>query len=226
MSTTRREFVERMAAGAVFAGGIPLSANMEKMAAVAAPAVKDEWDLTWARKVRAAKHKAVFDSPEIESGLGMMRAGIWKAQVNEVQGVPLSSIASVTVMRHEGIVLAMQQSFWDKYQVGPRKKATGLDGKPTNTNPVLVSPADGGLPPVLANARLEKFMAGGGIALACNLAFELDIVPIVMEHDKLAHDAARKLALTMMMPGVMLQPSGVFAVVHAQEAGAQYVGLS
>lgn len=226
MSTTRREFVERMAAGAALVGGIPLTARMEKVGDVSAPAAKHEWDLSWAKRVTGAKNKAVFDSPEIESGLGMMRAGIWKAQVNEVQGVPLSDIASVTVLRHEGIVLAMQQSFWDKYNVGPMKKATGLDGKPTNTNPVLVSPADGGLPPVLANARLEKFMAGGGIALACNLAFELDIVPIVMEHDKLAHDDARKLALTMLMPGVILQPSGVFAVVHAQEAGAQYVGLS
>ncbi len=226
MSSTRREFVERMAAGAAMVGGIPLTAKMEKMAEVAAPAAKHEWDLSWAKQISAAKSRAVFDSPEIESGLGMMRAGIWKAQVNEVQGVPLSSIAAVTVLRHEGIVLAMQQSFWDKYNVGPMKKATGLDGKPTNTNPVLISPADGGLPPVLANSRLEKFIAGGGIALGCNLAFELDIVPMVMEKDKLGHDDARKLALTMLIPGVILQPSGVFAVVHAQEAGAQYVGLS
>lgn len=226
MSTTRREFVERMAAGAALMGGIPITEKMEKMATASAPAVKHEWDLSWAKKVTAARNKAVFDSPEIESGLGMMRAAIWRAQVNEVQGVPLSRIASVTVMRHHGIVLAMKQSFWDKYNVGPRKNATGLDGKPTNTNPVLISPNDGQLPPVLANARFEKFMAGGGIALACNVAFELDILPIVMEHDKLGHDAARKLAITMLLPGVMLQPSGVFAVVHAQEAGAQYVGLS
>jgi len=226
MSTTRREFVERMAAGAALIGGIPLTSRIEKVVSTATPAAKDTWDLSWAKHVRSAKNKAVFDSPEIESGLGVMRAGIWKAQVNDVQGVPLSQISAISVMRHEGIVLAMQQSFWDRYGVGPMKKATGLDGAPTNTNPVLVSAGDSALPPVLANARLEKFIAGGGIALACNLAFELDILPIVMQKDGLAHDAARKLALTMLIPGVILQPSGVFAVVHAQEAGAQYVGLS
>lgn len=226
MSTTRREFVERMAAGAALVGGIPLTAKMEKMTAVAAPAAKDAWDLSWAKRVTAARNKAVFDSPEIESGLGVLRAGIWKAQVNEVQGVPLSRIGAVSVMRHEGIVLAMQQKFWDKYGVGAMKKVTGMDGNPTTVNPVLVSAGDSALPPVIANAKLEKFIAGGGIALACNLAFELDILPIVMKADGLAHDDARKLALTMLMPGVILQPSGVFAVVHAQEAGAQYVGLS
>ena len=226
MSTTRREFVERMAAGAALMGGIPLTGKIESTISSVSPAVKDEWDLTWAKRVTAASSRAVFDSPEIESGLGVMRAGIWKAQVNDVQGVPVSKIAAVSVMRHEGIVLAMQQSFWDKYGVGPMKKATGLDGQPTNSNPVLVSPGDSGLPPVLGNSKLEKFIAAGGIALGCNLAFELDIVPIVMQKDGLAHDAARKLALTMLVPGVILQPSGVFAVVHAQEAGARYVGLS
>lgn len=226
MTTTRREFVERMAAGAALMGGIPLTAMDRNVSAAVSAGAKDQWDLSWAKRVRHAKHKAVFDSPEIESGLGVMRAGIWKAQVNEVQGVPLDDIAAVAVMRHEGIVLAMNQAFWDRYGVGPMKKATGLDGSPTSTNPLLVSPGDSGLPPILANSRLEKFIAAGGIALACNLAFELDIVPIVMKKDGLAHDAARASALTMLMPGVIMQPSGVFSVVHAQEAGAHYVGLS
>jgi hypothetical protein len=214
-----------MAAGAALMGGIPLTGMDKKFHAVSAP-VKDEWDLSWAKRVTAARNKAVFDSPEIESGLGVLRAGIWKAQVNDVQGVPASKIAAVSVIRHEGIVLAMNQAFWDKYGVGEMKKVTGLDGKPTTINPVLVSPGDAGMPPVIGNAKLEKFMAAGGIVLACNLAFELDILPIVMEKDGLAHDAARAAALKMLMPGVILQPSGVFAVVHAQEAGAQYVGLS
>jgi hypothetical protein len=199
---------------------------MEKVITTVDAAAKDTWDLSWAKRVSTAKHKAIFDSPEIESGLGVMRAGIWKAQVNDVHGVPLSQIAAVAVMRHEGIVLAMQQAFWDKYGVGPMKKATGLDGQPTNTNPVLVAAGDSGLPPVLANSRLEKFIAAGGIALGCNLAFELDIIPIVMQKDGLSHDAARAAAIPMLVPGVILQPSGVFAVVHAQEAGAHYVGLS
>jgi hypothetical protein len=220
MSTTRREFVGRMAAGAVLAGGIPLTEKMSRMASTVVPAAKDEWDLSWAKKVSAAKHRAVFDSPEIEGGLAVIRAGLWKSQVHDVQGVPLSNVAAVAVMRHEGIVLAMQQSYWDKYGVAAEKK---LEGK---NNPALVSAGDSGLPPIIANSKLEKFIASGGIALACNLALELDVVPTVMKQDKLSHDDARKLALTMLVPGVILQPSGVFAVIHAQEAGAQYVAMS
>lgn len=226
MSTTRREFMERMAAGAVMAGGIPLTNRMEKVLTTVAPSPKDKWDLSWANRVRGAKHRAVFDSPEVESGLGVYRAGIWKGQVHDVQGVPLGSIASVAVMRHAGIILAMQQ-VWDKYGVGAARKVTHpMTDAPTDRNPVLLSPARGEIPAMLAPSTLENFIAGGGIALACNLALELGVVPMVMEKEKLSHDAARKWAVSMLVPGVILQPSGVFGIVLAQEAGAHYVGLS
>lgn len=227
LSTTRREFVERMAAGAVLAGGLPLTGRMERVITTVASPAKDQWDLTWARSVKKARHRAVFDSPEVESGLGVYRAGIWKGQVHDVQGVPLSEIASVVVIRHAGIILAMHQPFWDKYGIGAARKVTHpMTDAPTDRNPVLLSAAKGEIPAMLSASTLGNFIAGGGIALACNLALELGILPIIMEKDKLSHDDARKLAISMLVPGVILQPSGVFGIVHAQEAGAHYVGLS
>ena len=37
---------------------------------------------------------------------------------------------------------------------------------------------------------------------------------------------AREMALRHVVPGVLLQPSGVFAVLRAQEAGCQYLMAS
>jgi len=44
--------------------------------------------------------------------------------------------------------------------------------------------------------------------------------------DKVSEDEARKRGIAMMVPGVILQPSGVFACIRAQEAGCTYVKAS
>jgi hypothetical protein len=72
---------------------------------------------------------------------------------------------------------------------------------------------------------LDKFIARGGIALGCNLAFG-DCVELVKSKENLDDAAARKQALSFLVPGVILQPSGVFAAIRAQEAGAIYLRAS
>ena len=72
---------------------------------------------------------------------------------------------------------------------------------------------------------LDKFIARGGIALACDLALR-DMIELVRTKDGVSAEEARKQATAMLVPGVLLQPSGVFAVVRAQEAGATYVRAS
>ncbi|MEO5589923.1 MAG: hypothetical protein ABIS03_10085, partial [Gemmatimonadaceae bacterium] len=129
------------------------------------------------------------------------------------------------VLRHAAIMLAMQQAFWDKYKVGTKNNfKSPMDGKPTEKNPVLMDEKDGA-PPEFASAGLDKQIAQGAIVLACNLAFER-CVGTVAKADKVARDEARRVALTYLIPGVILQPSGVFAVTRAQEAGASYIKVS
>jgi hypothetical protein len=81
------------------------------------------------------------------------------------------------------------------------------------------------IPPEFDGAALDQYLKRGGIALACNLAFK-EIVDTIAASDKLTDDAARAKAIGMLVPGVLLQPSGIFAVVRAQEAGAQFVRAS
>ena len=97
--------------------------------------------------------------------------------------------------------------------------------QPTTRNPVLLSADRGELPVPMASFNLEGLLKGGGIALACNLAFG-DCVRTIAKNDKVDDAEARKRALTMLAPGVVLQPSGVFATIRAQEAGCQYLKAS
>ena len=49
---------------------------------------------------------------------------------------------------------------------------------------------------------------------------------MVQRADKVSPEAARKVVLDHIVPGVILQPSGVFAAILAQGAGAAYIHAS
>jgi hypothetical protein len=170
------------------------------------------------------KHRAVFDVPEIENGLGVMRASIWLDQYERYMNAAPGDLSAVVVIRHEAIPLAMSQEYWDAYGVGKlRDVRSAATGQPTDRNPVLPTP---GAPATRFDGwLLSRFMERGGIVLACDLAMRR-CVELVRTKDGLEPDAARARAVGMLIPGVLLQPSGIFAVVRAQEAGCHFVRSS
>lgn len=228
MHPSRREFVEQFTIGAAALGGIPLAGGVTGLldaARPAQPATAENWDLSWVNKL-TGKHKAVFDVPEVESGYGVWRATIWTNQYRDVLGVPAQSLSPVVVLRHHGIVLAMQQGFWDKYEIGKAKSVTHpATMAPTDRNPALLSSARGEIPAEYDSFALDKYLERGGITLACNLALQ-DCADLIKSKDGVTPEVARKQAIGWMVPGVILQPSGVFGVLRAQEAGCGYIRAS
>jgi len=89
--------------------------------------------------------------------------------------------APVLVLRHKGIALAMKQSFWDRYGVAKENGVThpitqhGMD-----RNPALLSSSRNEVPADFDEVALDRYVARGGIALACNLAFD-DMIALVSE---------------------------------------------
>ncbi len=228
MSTNRREFLGQLTSAGML-GVLPLSigsmagAIEEKVLTPGARA--EDWDLGWTRKINT-KYRAIFDVPEIESGYGVWRASFWEFQYQQTLNVQPKDMTAVLVLRHNGIVLGMNQAFWDKYQIGKDKKVMHpVTEEPTDRNPALLSSARNEQPANFDAMALDKFMARGGIALACNLAFA-DVVNTIVKADKVSEADARKQALAMLVPGVVLQPSGVFAAVHAQDLGCKYLRAS
>ena len=143
-----------------------------------------------------------------------------------IQWRPEHDISMVIILRHNGIVLAMQQAFWDKYKIGETKKVLHpVTQEATDRNPVLLSSARNEVPAAIDPYALDRFMARGGIVLACNLALR-DCVDLIQKQDNVSPEEARTRAIAFMVPGVILQPSGVFAAVRAQEAGCSYVRAS
>src|ERR1041385_4378621 len=153
------------------------------------------WDVSWADKI-TGKHRAVFDSVEISAALGLIRPLFWLKDYAE--------------------------EYWAHHKIG---EATKINA-PATKAPITRNPALGanpfGLPAEVADDSLRKALATSTI-LACNVAFSLQVVPKVMADMKLDQAKAREMALKHVVPGIILQPSGVFATLRAQEAGCQYL---
>ncbi|HZJ01156.1 MAG TPA: hypothetical protein VFD22_10890 [Gemmatimonadaceae bacterium] len=224
MTVNRRTFLGAAAMNAAALASLPADLFANVPGGAGAHASNDEWSVDWTRKL-SGKHKAVFDNTEVESGYGVWRAAAWARQHMEVLKASMSDVTPAIVLRHNAIVLAMQQPFWDKYGIGASRKVTHpLTGEATDRNPVLLGEKDG-IPAPFNNASLTSQLSHGVVVLACNLALD-DLVDLISKTDKIESEEARKHAIAYLVPGVILQPSGVFAVTQAQEAGASYVKAS
>lgn len=225
MSTARRDFLQQLALGGVSATLIPFTAQAAWVERAGAASLEQGGaqtvDLSWTRRLTGT-YKAVYDSPDIGGGLGVLRAGIVSAQYMSAFNVPASALSPVIVLRHDGIVLAMQQEYWDRYRVGEKQKVTHpWTGAPLTRNPALLGAGDG-LPPGLEAHALDKQLARGVIVLGCALAFQ-DVVDTIAAADALSPVAAAAKARSLMLPGIIMQPSGVFATSVAQDFGCVYV---
>ncbi len=221
MSTDRREFLGAMLAAvpAVRATGAatPIQQGPQGIA------TSSSWDVSWAEKLGRAQHRAVFDSPEISQGLALLRTLVWMKDYAEVYNSKPAELGAVVVLRHNAIWMVMNDGFWMRRGVG---EITGIkdprSAQPIGRNPFLGTNIYPDLPSDAMNQVLQKAIQASTAVLACNLAFQ-DVVGHVKRTMKLDDASARKFAVAGMVPGIILQPSGVFAVTRAQEAGCQYM---
>ena len=200
-----------------------LAALAPEPAASGAPQRRSDFDVAWPARV-TGKYRAIFDVPEVESGYGVWRASIWARQYETSLGIPANDISTVLILRHNAIVLAMQQPFWDEYGIGGAKDVkhpVTLDS--TDRNPALLSSTRDEVPSMYDDFALPRFIERSGIVLACDLALR-DCVALIQNTDRVDEATAYRKAVDLVVPGVLLQPSGVFAAALAQhKAGCAYV---
>ena len=180
----------------------------------------DDTDLTWVARLRG-KSRAVFDSPQVSEAGALFRAVLWRQQVNKALGTPIEDVTPVVVFRHEAIPLVMNDEFWQRMDMGKRIKLKDMNGRKwAKSNPIGAASSEA--PPELKEINIPAFLAAGGIVLACGLAFG-DMVDLYVKEDKLSRDDALARAREHLVPGVIIQPSGFFAVLKAQDEGCKYM---
>jgi intracellular sulfur oxidation DsrE/DsrF family protein len=199
---TRRGFLADVAVGAT--GALALSTILPATAhASDEPAGAAAWDLTWIDRL-TGKYRTVFDAPGINDGTVFTNASVFMMGFREVYDASDADMQAVIVMRHDGVPLAFNDAMWEKYGIGA---AAGVrNGEKKN-------PWTG---------EMASLRARGATLLACNLAANRQAREIAQrigeEPEKVRADIFANL-----VPGVIMQPSGVFATIRAQQAGCSFM---
>jgi hypothetical protein len=218
MDGNRRKFLGSVAALSATGALLPSALGAETPEPGPEP-VSADWDTSWRGRVRGP-FRAVFDNPVVNYGSGLWRAADWKKTVPEVYGVKPKDVSAVLVIRHEAIPMIMNHAYWERHEIGAELKSNDSSGNPVKHNLYFSREADdtkegGGGP------TIDGFLASGGIVLACNYAFGF-MVGKEAKKGGMSRDEARKVVLQQVIPGVILQPSGFFAVIEAQRAGCHF----
>ena len=241
-TTPRRDFLAQLAAAGLVSAGLSTvgcaaaaQGAAPGAATGAAPAPGSgapAFDDSWTARVREAGHKAVFDSPEVSDGLGLWQAWLFRRGYRDALGRDAERAAvPVLVIRHAATVLAVDDALWAKYKLGELRKVNDpVSKKPAERNPFARPLPDAPKPEgnfaVMLEGQpepsLEGIIRGGGVVLACNVALENQIGGIARRTGQTV-EAVRAEVRAHLVPGVILQPSGVYAVLRAQEVGCVYM---
>ncbi|MGZ8413056.1 MAG: hypothetical protein ACXW05_10005 [Gemmatirosa sp.] len=232
-SSPRRDFLTQLAAAGLATAGLSTvgcAAGAQGAAPGAAPtpAGGAAFDDSWTARVSAARHRAVFDAPEVQDGLGLWQAWLFRRGYRDALGEAEARAAlPVVVIRHAATVLAIDDALWAKYKLGESRKVNDpVSKKPAERNPFArplpdAPKPEGNFAVMLAGEpepSVEGLIRSGAVVLACNLALENLIGGIARRSDQ-SVEAARAEVRAHLVPGVILQPSGVYAVLRAQEVG-------
>ncbi|HEV8599662.1 MAG TPA: hypothetical protein VGQ69_09910 [Gemmatimonadales bacterium] len=212
MNGDRREFLGTLLA----AGALPLVGKSGGTVASSRP--PDFWDLSWTSRL-AGPHRAAFDWFQPNASAGLWRAGTWKRQVVEAFGVKPEEVSAVLVIRHSAIPMIMGDEFWLRHKLGKQRKIKDpMTNKVAERNPYR-SFAKAAKPPAPEqDSSLEGFLKNGGIVLACGFAFGFLVSLEAKLQEKKASEV-RSEVLQQVIPGIIIQPSGFFALIEAQRNG-------
>lgn len=237
--TPRREFLGQLAAGVALASAAcapaiasapapaptaaPSAGSASVPPAAPAPPAQQKWDDSWFPKVVAARHRAVFDGPALADGEVANQAWAFMKDTHDALGATDAEMAAVLVMRHEGIPFALNDVLWDRYQLGKRLKVKDpTTGRPARRNPLLHADKDDPYALVAPDGTLSTLRARGATLLACNRAARY-VAYMMSQWSKRPVEEVRTEVFANLVEGVIVQPSGIYAVLRAQEAGCAYI---
>jgi hypothetical protein len=230
--TQRREFLGQIAASAFVLAGAACATPMSVGQAPAAPAPSPlpapppapvHWDDSWFTRL-TSKHKAVFDSPEIDDGLAVDQASGYIRGMRDAAAAGQNDVQTVVVMRHRAIPMVFNDAMWAKYQLGKELKVKDYPSEKWATRNPFASDDSTAKRPATDRPlpNLAWLASHGHVLLGCDLATR-GYAGIIAERTKADSHVIYEELKANLVPGVILQPTGVYAVHRAQEAGCTYI---
>jgi intracellular sulfur oxidation DsrE/DsrF family protein len=179
------------------------------------------WDMSWVERITAAPYKVILDSQNLDDGAALDYAADIMNTFREVYNGPDTQTRVVVVMRRLGVPMALKDELWDRYSIGEDRKINDPITKvPAKRNPWLGAAPNA--PSYEVDSKLESLMPRGLTVLVCNRA-AMNMAHAFAEKYKLDVEKVRDEVRNGLIPGALLMPNGIFAIVRAQNAGCAYL---
>lgn len=177
------------------------------------------WDTSWLDSLAKAKYRVVFNGSDIADGTVLDYTSTFFDHYREVHDTRDSDTRPVIVFRRLGTVMALNDAMWDRYNIGVDRKVDDPQTKaPARRNPFWSAPAGDRH----AAMSIESFQKRGLICLACNVSLMSMGYSFGQKTGRDAAEVAKELRENL-VPGAIAVPSGIFALIRAQNAGCAFM---
>ena len=127
----------------------------------------------------------------------------------------------VIVFRRLGTSMAFNDSLWDRYRIGEESKTNdSATSAPARRNPFWKAPP--GASAQEAATKIEALNPRGLISLVCNVSVNSWSNKLARRTQREVEELYKELKANL-VPGAILVPSGIYALIRAQNAGCAYM---
>lgn len=177
------------------------------------------WDTGWIDSLAKAKYRVVFNGSDIADGAVLDYTSTFFDHFHDVHDTPDADTRPVIVFRRLGTVMALNDAMWDRYGIGvDRKVDDPITKAPARRNPFWSAPAGDRH----AATSIQSLQKRGLICLACNVSLMSMGYSFGQKTGRDAAEVAKELRENL-VPGGIVVPSGIFALIRAQNAGCAFM---
>ncbi|MCR8667920.1 Tat (twin-arginine translocation) pathway signal sequence containing protein [Aestuariibaculum sp. M13] len=216
-NNTRRQFLGALALGAT-ASTISVLTNPIYASTTIFDESKMNETYDWFDQIKGT-HRVVYDGSTPHYGLPILWNWAFYLTNNET-GSPDTDITAMTVLRHSGLCLALNDEIWKKYKLGEIFNVKDHTKEFAVRNP-FYEPQDGDYP-INGPGGLKSLDERGAMFCACDLATKVYSGKVA---EKIGLDPTKVYQewVNGMLPNVKLVPSGVWALERAQAHQCAYI---
>ena len=215
MHTDRRDFLARLTTVAAAVAFDP-----EEMRSDLSRPREGPWDTSWIPRVERAKYRVVFNTNSPAEGAAFNLASAFLDGYAEVHSTKDEETRAVLVFRQLGTVMALNDEMWSRYSIGADRKINDpATGAPAVRN-VFWKSAPGSATP--SKDKIEPLQARGMISLVCNVSLGSIGYSFANATNRDVEEV-RKEVRANLVPGAIIVPSGIYALIRAQNAGCAFM---
>ena len=228
--TNRREFVERVAAGAlalgVGAAASPASALASTALDNASSTLKP--DNSWLAGIKG-NHAQIFDMPAPNGAFPLFHVRNYMRTYKDAWGLTYPNVLSIVSLYGMTVPMAFNDKMWAKYGFGAATQSMDRATKAPAVRNVFAI-AEGGIVPgsaaidIPGDASIAALQSVGTRFILCDNAYNFWVARLAAGMGGNAKDIRADLDANM-LPHITLVPAMVIAFNQAQAAGASYMFL-